>query len=250
MNNIDLIGTVWSTKHSGSCTIVGVTNRKNLTVVFGDGYKTNCALRSLKLGNVLNPYCPKIYGVGFLGEGEYLAKVDGKISPFYDAWRGTLRRSYDASWLVRNPTYAGASVTADWHNYQTFCAWSESQKFEAGFKLDKDLLGNGDKVYSPSTCVYLPNELNCLIADHWREGRGLPRGVYKRAGNNRTGKIYAAAVRWIGRSRSWAYYCSAEEAGEAYKVAKEAYMKERALYWKGRIESRAFETLMLWELPK
>lgn len=43
-------------------------------------------------------------------------------------------------------------------------------------------------------------------------------------------------------------YGSVEEAFSAYKVAKERYLKELAEKWKGKIDDRAYEALINYEV--
>ena len=249
MDNFKLVGEKYLTKHSGFCRIVEVTNRKNITVEFEDGYRTVCNLHNLKKGSVLNPFHPKIYGVGFIGVGEYESKNDGEIHPFYDAWRGALRRSYDPLFHKKFPLYKDCEVHEDWHNYQNFCEWSSAQVFYKGYKLDKDILVQGNKLYGPDTCVYLPNELNCIISNRWDDNRGLPRGVSISANPNAKKKIYVASLRRKGVSNlNLGYFDSPEEAYLVYKYEKEKYVKERAMFWKDRISEKAFKALMEWEL--
>lgn len=249
MNNTELIGKEFRTKYSGICRIISLNNRKDITVQFEDGYFTTCTLASLKAGSVFNPFHPKIYGIGFLGEGDYKTKVDGVIHPYYDAWRGALRRSYDVRWHKKQPQYEDCCVDSRWYNYQDFCKWSDNQIFEVGYKLDKDLLVMGNKVYGPDTCVYLPNELNCIISDNWKQ-RDLPKGVNRTANPRKKTKLFTANCQRQGRSYTIGYFETPEEAAEAYKQTKESYVKERAEFWKDRISLKAYEALMVWELPK
>lgn len=99
----DLIGDIYPTKHGGTCQIIGMQNLKNIIVEFSNGYRTVCTMGNLKEGSVLNPYHPKIYGVGFIGEGTNYAKIDGKISYSYDRWRGMLRRCYSEEMSIKKP---------------------------------------------------------------------------------------------------------------------------------------------------
>ncbi len=243
-----LIGEQFTTKHSGMCTVKSVENLKKITVQFEDGFETTCTLQHLKEGSVLNPYHPKIYGVGFIGEGEYLCKINGKIHPYYDAWRGCLRRCYDHKWQDRFPRYKGCTFYEGWYNYQDFSKWSDQQIFYPGYKLDKDLIVYGNNVYGPETCVYLPNELNCIIAEHWLD-RALPKGVNKVLDFEKSKKKYTANCNRVGRGYTVGYFETVEEAAEFYILTKENYVKERAMVWKDLISSRAFEALMVWKVP-
>lgn len=247
----DLIHKEFETAHSGVCRIVSVVNKKKITVEFRDGYQTECTLHNLRMGSVYNPFHPKIYGVGFLGIGGYSAKIGKTIHPYYDAWRGALRRSYDPSWHKKQPQYTNCSVDERWHNYQDFCSWSDKQVFEKGYKLDKDLLVYGNKVYGPDTCVYLPNELNCIISDGWKLNRGLPKGVSLSANPKAKNKKFIASLqRKTTNNFNLGYFHTAEEAFEVYKREKEKYVKERANFWKDRISNIAYEGLMNWTLPE
>ena len=44
------------------------------------------------------------------------------------------------------------------------------------------------------------------------------------------------------------YYSTTEEAFQAYKETKEAYIKEVANKWKDQIDSRVYEALMNWSI--
>lgn len=247
----DLIYKEFETTHSGVCRVISLLNKKKITVEFQDGFQTECTLSNLKVGSVYNPFYPKIYGVGFIGIGDYHSKIGKTIHPYYDAWRGALRRSYDDKFQTKFPLYLGCSVDPRWHNYQRFGEWSDQQVFEKGYKLDKDLLVYGNKVYGPDTCVYLPNELNCIISDQWRPNRGLPKGVSLTANPKARKKRFVASLqRKTTNNANLGYFETPEEAFEVYKYEKEKYIKERAMFWRDKISKIAYEGLMNWSLPE
>jgi hypothetical protein len=51
-------------------------------------------------------------------------------------------------------------MCADWLRASNFVAWKKTQYQEVDWALDKDLLVVGNKVYSPETCIYVPQWLN------------------------------------------------------------------------------------------
>lgn len=246
MKNKELIGKEFITKHSGKCRIISLSTRKEIIVEFEDGYRTTCTLYNLRRGTVFNPFHPTVYGVGYIGEGIYKSKTEGKIHPFYNAWRGALRRSYDVLWHIKQPQYRGCSVDSRWHNYQKFCEWSSNEVFREGYVLDKDLLVHGNKVYGPDTCIYLPNELNCIISERHHRG-DLPVGV-SRLNDRYKSKVFVASCQRDGRPYNLGHFKTAEEAFNTYKKIKEEYVKERAEFWKNSISKKAYAALIAWEV--
>lgn len=86
------------------------------------------------------------------------------ICPYYKTWRGMLERCYSAKGQDKRPTYKGCSVSEDWLTFSNFKAWMEKQDFE-GKHLDKDLLFEGNKVYSADTCVFVTRAVNNFTID-------------------------------------------------------------------------------------
>lgn len=114
-----------------------------------------------------------VYGVG-INDAEYPVKSGPakaqSCCPFYAAWSGMIERCYSKKWLIKNPTYAGCSVHDDWLKFSNFKAWMEKQSWE-GNHLDKDILVEGNKIYSPSTCVFV-SPLTNTFANDYKNGRG------------------------------------------------------------------------------
>ena len=71
-----------------------------------------------KNGTIKCPYEPRVYGVGYLGEGKYKTRENGKTTDEYNIWRHMLQRCYDPKYQERYPTYKGCKVEDKWLNFQ------------------------------------------------------------------------------------------------------------------------------------
>ena len=89
---------------------------------------------------------------------------------YYQAWKHMIERCYSAKLQEQYPTYRGCTVSNDWLVFSKFKAWMEKQDWE-GKDLDKDILIEGNKVYSADTCVFVTRMVNTFTID-----RGAARG--------------------------------------------------------------------------
>ena len=87
-----------------------------------------------------------------------------------------LERCYSAKAQEHRPTYAGCTVSAEWHTFSNFKAWMEKQQWE-GNQLDKDILIEGSKAYSADTCVFVTQTVNSFTTDSKASRGGWPIGV-------------------------------------------------------------------------
>src|SRR5690606_1832927 len=108
---------------------------------------------------------------------ETIGYVDGKQKqklvwgcPYYRTWANMIERCYSDKTQNKNPTYKGCSVSEEWLTFSVFKNWMEKQDWE-GNQLDKDLLFEGNRLYSPETCVFVSPMVNKFIID-----RGAARG--------------------------------------------------------------------------
>ena len=118
-----------------------------------------------------------VFGVG-INDADYNVCehyiVDGKdkivwVCPFYQTWKSMLKRCYSEK---EYPTYKGCSVCDEWLIFSNFKRWMEQQDWQ-GKQLDKDLLIEGNKVYSPETCIFVDQVINKFVTDS-----GAARGEY------------------------------------------------------------------------
>ena len=106
-----------------------------------------------------------------------------------------------------------------------------------------DLLIKGDKVYSEDTCVFIPVEINSLLTKREALRGEHLIGVYW----DKTNKAFKAQVSKSKGKREYLGLFNTEiEAYNAYKVAKESFVKEQAEKWKSQIDDRAYEALMAY----
>ena len=84
--------------------------------------------------------------------------------PYYRSWVEMLRRCYSTKYQETRQTYKGCIVSDEWLTFSNFKSWMEFQDFE-GMQLDKDILFEGNKVYSAETCVFVTKTVNMFITD-------------------------------------------------------------------------------------
>ena len=113
------------------------------------------------------------------------------------------------------------------------------------FQLDKDLLVKGNKVYNEFTCVFIPREINQLLVKRTASRGEHLIGVCW----NKANKAFVATVRKNkGKREHLGCFNTEIEAFNAYKEAKEIYIKELAEKWKGQIDERAYNALMNYQV--
>jgi hypothetical protein len=191
-----------------------------------------------------------VYGVGYFGVGEHRSKINYVKTAEYAAWNKMLERCYSEKRLSTLPTYKNCSVCEEWHNFQVFADWYEKEFYTVGSErmdLDKDILVKGNKVYSPETCIYVPQRINVLVVSgHARRGT-LPIGVMKT--KNKTYKAVMSHLTGGKQVRKHlGTFDTPEEAFLAYKTAKEAYIKQVADEYKDKIPKKLYDALYAYTI--
>lgn len=99
-------------------------------------------------------------------------RVDGKQIqlPLYTVWRAMQQRGNPSYWETHKH-YTNTSISDGFRSWDLFYEWAVIQVgygcFDdkgKPFELDKDLLGEDNKVYSEDTCCFIPRELNQALA--------------------------------------------------------------------------------------
>lgn len=198
--------------------------------------------------------CPKcgnkrkkklISGIG-INDSDEVIYLNRKNLPSYTHWCDMIHRCYDKKKIDGRPTYQDCFVCEDWKYYTNFKKWFEDPEngYKEGYHLDKDILGKGCKVYDPSTCCFVPQEINSLFTKRQRFRGNLPIGV------TCCGSKYRTEVSMGGKQIHVGLYASKEEAFMAYKEEKEKHIREvaSACFHNGEITKRVYNALMNYEV--
>ena len=232
------MGKVYKTTTCGDCVVVDYIASKEVIVKFFEPeYTVSCGIGNLNKGNVNNPLFRSFLGVGFLGVGEY------KFTDFGlgGLWRSMLLRCYNEKCLSKRDTYKDVTVCKEWHNFQNFAEWCVNQKgfksVDKGgrqFQLDKDLLVEGNKIYSPETCCFVPTEINCFFSTGVGDKGNMLRG-FRRVGS---GKYQVrCSTKYIGT------YDTEDQARQAYIRDKYTRLKDLLSVYKHTLNESLLEKL-------
>ena len=243
----DCVGKVCKSLNSGDFKVLKYNDARNVEVQFlKTGYEATVHLVQVKSGEVKDKYLPSVYGVGVAG-AKYPITVNGRNIKEYVLWKSMLRRCYSDGFRKKNQTYKDCEVSDKFKSYEYFYEWCCNQiGFGVeGFELDKDLLVKGNKVYSESTCVFIPREINSLLIKSTASRGEHLIGVCW----HNTSKSFVARVnKNKGKQEHLGYFTTEIEAFNAYKQAKESFVKEQANKWKGQIDERAYLALINYEV--
>ena len=158
-----------------------------------------------------------------------------------------LERCYDPNYKEKYPSYIGCRVCDEWLNFQNFAEWFENNYYEVDgekIHLDKDILIKGNKIYSPKTCLLVPQRINDLFVKRDNDRGNSPIGVCSPNKDNK----YLVQCLQGDKSRFIGYYDNELEAFYAYKIAKESYIKEVADEYKDIIPSVVYDALYNYEI--
>ena len=164
-SKIDRTGKVGHNTFGSKMVITRYGSATDIDVYFPE---YDCIVKNQQYGNFKNgkikcPYERSVYGIGYIGEGEYKTKENGKFTRVYEAWKSMLQRCYDTKLHELRPTYEEAVVCERWLVFANFLEdipsihdyeyWRDNPRQKIA--LDKDILGNGSKVYCLETTCFV-----------------------------------------------------------------------------------------------
>ena len=238
-------GNIFETRDGKKFTVTKYVNRNEVYIKFlATGYETKTSASCIRKGDIKDRMSPTVLGVGVTGVCNI--RENGKLIPEYVYWRSMLQRSYHEKSKDKRSSYKGCSVSAAFKYFPYFKEWCNNQVGfgNKGWCLDKDILVKGNKEYSPETCCFVPPEINTLVLNCKASRGKTPVGVHF----NKSQQKYQANCQINGKLAFLGYYKTPEEAFLVYKEAKESYIKEVADKWKDKIDPRAYEALIKYEV--
>ena len=243
------IGEVSYTKYGTETKIVDYKTRRKLLVEFQDEYKYRywTSYDNFKSGKMTNPYDRRIFGIGYMGIGDYSFKNNKDA---YSKWTAILERCTLKEKDKNNTSitsYFECSVSEEWKCFQNFAKWFEENKYyipNERLAIDKDILCHGNKIYCKEKCLIIPEIINSLfIKQKWKRG-DLPIGVTK----HHTKNCYVSKLSKYNKTHLIGHFNTKEEAFDAYKFEKEKYIKELADKYKNVLPLHVYQALYNYEV--
>ena len=207
--------------------IVGYRGALDMDVYFTeyDWVFKHATYQNFKNGTLKCPYERRYYSKGFLGEGKYKTKENGKLTDEFDIWHGMLQRCYDPKFHKEHPSYEGCRVEDYLLNFQNMCKWLDENYYEVPgeiMHLDKDILCKGNKVYSRNTCIFVPQRINTLFTKSDSSRSDNPIGVHPTS----SGNYQVHCSNGYGKLIPLGTYSTKGEAFQVYKEYKEKVIKK------------------------
>ena len=242
--NLDRIGEERLNKFGSKMVIKEYRKYKDLDVYFPEYDWTfeHARYGDFKNGEIKCLYEPRYYGKGYLGEGKYKVRENGKLTDKYKIWHGVLQRCYDPKFHEKHSTYKDCTVEDYLLNFQHMGKWLEDNYYEVpGEKmcLDKDILCKGNKIYSRDTCIFVPERINLLFTKRDKSRGNSPIG----ATPNSSGNYQVRCHDEYGKSIYLGTYNTKEKAFQVYKQYKEKVIKKVIDSYKEKIPEPFYSKL-------
>lgn len=244
INNLN-VGDIVDSNNFGKMEVIYINGSRDVGVRF---INTDTIVSNLQKGNVVRGTVSDfmvrtVNGIGYLGSNIKVTK-----SGAYDAWHSMLERCYSELYHITRPTYRDCTVSEEWQNFTNFKKWYDDN-YITGYHLDKDLLKFGNKLYSPNTCCFIPQQINSLIKDSSNNRGDCPLGVSKRKkkGTNMFNGLYNVSC-GTGKKGGSIYigrFTCPYKAFEAYKEFKEFLLYNYGEYYfeRGLINEQVYKAL-------
>lgn len=245
----EYIGKVFQSKSYGECIVTDYVNSDSVIIKFLEtGYVTTVPSGNLRKGLVKDLMQPNVSGVGYLGVGKYVCRnktPDGMRTPEYACWESMMRRVYNPQDEANALTYKGCTVCEEWHNFQNFAEWCQTQKGFGvqGFQIDKDILVKGNRCYSPNACCFVPKHINSAVTGIKVFNQSGYAGVEENANSN-----YSAGITMNSVGVHLGTFETKEKAYFIYTAIKEAYIRSLAEIYKEEIANDVYEALKIWSV--
>lgn len=171
-------------------------------------------------------------GVGYSG---MKMNTEMRHSVSYYKWKNMVQRCYDKKIHKKyKPEYKDKSVCEEWLNYSNFRIWFDEHYVpykNNQIDLDKDLLVQGNKVYSPETCVFLLHYQNTMFE------RSAKDKIYE--------KEDGTFVIGGGKKKT---YATLKEAEDIVCERNQNRIESVAEKCKGSIPMCAYEAMLNWDV--
>ena len=164
VDSFEIIGETYITNEGYEIQIIDYIDRSNVLIKFikFPNYQVWSTMQNIRNGQIKNPYHKSVYNRGFYGVGRHKARNNNIKTEQYVKWFSMFDRCYNPKVHEKMPEYMDCEVSDEFCNFQNFAEWYDRKIYTSNYKLelDKDLLVRWNKIYSPSTCCFIPKEIN------------------------------------------------------------------------------------------
>lgn len=153
-----------------------------------------------------------------------------------------MSRCYNKKIHEYKPYYAPCTVCEEWWNFSNFKVWFE-EHYIPGKKmdLDKDVLIQKNKIYSPETCAFVTHYVNVVFEN------GAIRNRIEQ--NLDTGKYEASALIFCKETEVGSFDTE-EEAREKLFEYKKQYIHDFAKKSKGKVADKVYRAMLAWKVEE
>ena len=222
--------------------IIRFVNCSDMTIEFQDEHKytTKTTYQNFKERKIKNPYDKSVFGYGYIGEGKHLTRISSTLKhPYYNIWISMIERCCCEDKRWKHPAYGGCSICDEWLCYQIFSDWCDKHYYDIKTErmhIDKDILVNGNRVYSPDTCCFVPQRINMIFMEKTNKWN-LPSGI-SLSYNNKYITSY--------NGKHLGSFNTLDEAIVTHDAEKRINIKNVANEYKDRIPLYIYEALLNW----
>lgn len=162
-------------------------------------------------------------------------------------WRGMIHRCYNKKTQEKNPSYYNCSVCEEWKYFSNFYKWIKNPEngYIKGYHLDKDILVQGNRLYSPDTCCFVPKSINSFFTKNKKiKNKGLPQGII--ISHNK----FRAAITFNKKHIHLGYYDNVKDALEVYNFNKYKIIKQLAYsyYAENKITKKVYDAMLKYKI--
>lgn len=230
-----LIGEVFILRDGSTAKIIKSIDRNlRLVDITGHGrtYRTEIYQGNLMIGSIKNLYRRSVFGIGYIGEGEFeIGDCAKHRNPFYDKWVTLICCSYsNARGVTNEERYLDVS------NYQEYCKWIKSYCEENKItNLDDfrivDLLNlNATERIRFNDLDLVPIDVHEQLKFVWR-GFRKPKGLIGFC-DCKSGERYEATLTFNQSKEVKVFPYKDYTYDEAFDIAKDFIIKQRVKYFK------------------
>jgi hypothetical protein len=235
------IGKEYTNRNGLKFKIINYKSHKDVDIEFENGiFLYHLNYQSIKKGYVSYGNEKTFIGIGYMGTKIYDKYYDYNHFS-HSRWSNMIYRCYSKSTNKKQPTYKDIKVCEEWYNFQNYAHWCEENWkswMDNTWHLDKDIICKNCGTYSPENCGFVPNEINVLFTKRQNHRGDCLIGTHKSSKNR-----WRATISKKGEVVYLGVFDNQKEAFEAYKVAKEEYIKEVADEWKNLISKEVYDAM-------